>query len=385
MTDSRTITIARKEFFDHIRSRRFLILLGILILVATMGIFSGVADYHKKVKEYNDFQEMISSSPDGGSQLPAYMTLKPSVLLVFYQIGLLFVMIGGILGIAMGFDLVTREKESKSLKILLAHPAYRDEVINGKALGGVAAIALALGIVLLLSLGILLIAGLVPAGSDFLYIFLFSVTTFLYIFTCFAISLLMSTACEESGMALVYSLVIFIVLTSLIPAVVSSPLVMNAIIGPAPEMPQVLADQVMASLPGGGSDVPPANDSAKDPNRELWDHYNQQTREYGDRQMKLRDTQYLFSPAKNYEKITICLTSPNMIRFTLFFAHVESPVQKTDNQGQEMTVDTAYMPDLTFDESGILSLIAGNLVALLVLPFVFFGLAYVRFMRMDIR
>ncbi|GEM_PF-4930676 len=43
--------------------------------------------------------------------------------------------IGVVLGIAMGVDLVTREKESKSLKSLLAYPVFRDEMINGKAPG----------------------------------------------------------------------------------------------------------------------------------------------------------------------------------------------------------------------------------------------------------
>ena len=46
MPDPGIITIARKEFFDHIRSHKFLILLGILLLVVTMGILSGTADYH---------------------------------------------------------------------------------------------------------------------------------------------------------------------------------------------------------------------------------------------------------------------------------------------------------------------------------------------------
>ena len=53
--------------------------------------------------------------------------------------------------------------------------------------------------------------------------------------------------------------------------------------------------------------------------------------------MRLRDTQYLFSPAKNYEKITTCLTSPDMIRYMLYFTFIESPLQKTDEQGQEMS------------------------------------------------
>ena len=384
MAGSSTVTIARKEFFDHVRSRKFLVILAILLIVATIGILNGISDYHAQVKQYDSLQGLISSASGGDSGLPEYMTLKPSVLLVFYQMGTLFVMIGGILGIAMGFDLVTREKESKSLKILLAHPAYRDEVINGKALGGIVAIALALGIVLVLSLGTLLVAGIVPDGSEFATILLFSAITFLYIFTCFAIALLMSTICQESGKSLIYSLIVFIVLGFLVPAVVSSPLVMDRIIGPAPEMPQALTDQVMASLLDSGSGSTD-DGTDTDRNREAWDVYNRQTREYGDRQMKLRDTQYLFSPSKNYEKIATCLTSPTMIRYMLYFTHDEGQVQKVDDQGQELSVDIGYMPDINFDFSSILSLITGNIVALCILPSVFFGLAYVRFMRMDIR
>ena len=384
MADSGVITIAKKEFLDHLRSRKFLLILGILLIVACVGILNGVSDYHTKVKDYDSFQSIISASPRGGTGLPEYLTLKPSVLLVFNEMGTLFVMIGGILGIAMGFDLVTKEKESKSLKLLLAHPTYRDEVINGKALGGIAAIAIALAIVLVLSLALLLITGLVPDGLELLNILLFSAVTFLYIFTCFAISLLVSTACEESGKALIYSLVIFIVLGFLIPTVLSTPFVMEKIIGPAPEMPQVLSDQVITSLQSRGnkaqSDAP-----VEKQNSDAWSSFKEQTREYGDRQMRLRDVQYLFSPIKNYEKIVTCLTNPTMIRYMVYFTHDEGQVQMINDKGDALTVDTFYMPDIHFDFSGILSMITGNIIALCVLPSVFFGLAYVRFMRMDIR
>ena len=384
MAEPGVFIIAKKEFVDHVRSRKFLILLGILLIVACVGILNGVADYHAKVKDYDSFQSIISASPSGESKLPEYLTLKPSVLLVFNNMGTLLVMIGGILGIAMGFDLVTREKESKSLKLLLAHPTYRDEVINGKALGGIAAIALALAVVMVLSLALLLISGLIPDGLELLNILIFSAVTFLYIFTCFAISLLMSTAFEESGKALIFSLVIFIVLGSLIPTVLSTPFIMEKIIGPAPEMPQVLSDQVMASLQKSGNESQD-NAPAENTNRDAWDRYNDQTREYGDRQMALREVQYLFSPIKNYEKITTCLTSPTWTRFILYMTHNEGQVQKIDEEGNELLVSVSYTPDIEFDFSGILSLIMGNIIALCVMPFVFFGLAYVRFMRMDIR
>jgi ABC-2 type transport system permease protein len=384
MAEPGVIIIAKKEFVDHVRSRKFLLLLGILLVVACVGILNGIADYHAEVKDYNSFQSIISASPTGESKLPEYLTLKPSVLLVFNEMGTLFVMIGGILGIAMGFDLITREKESKSLKLLLAHPAYRDEVINGKALGGIAAIAIALAAVMVLSLALLLVSGLVPDGLELLYILIFSAVTFLYIFTCFAISLMMSAACEESGKALIFSLVIFIVLGSLIPTVLSTPFIMEKVVGPAPEMPLALSDQVMTSLQKSGSGSQ-KNDLTEEQSREAWSRFKEQTRAYGDRQMSMRDIQYFFSPVKNYEKIVTCLTDPIMIRYVVYFTHVETQVQTIDSKGDALTVDTFYMPDLDFDFSGILSMITGNIIALCILPSVFFGLAYVRFMRMDIR
>lgn len=383
MADSGIITIAKKEFFDHLRSRKFLLILGILLIVACVGILNGVSDYHAKVKEYDSLQQTVPPSSEYYSLLLDYMKLQPSALLIFYQMSTLFAVIGGILGIAMGFDLVTKEKESKSLKLLLAHPAYRDEVINGKALGGIAAIGLALGIITAASLAILLIVGIVPDISEFAIILLFSAVTFLYIFTCFAIALLMSTLCEESGQSLIFSLIIFMVLGSLVPAIVSSPLVMDKIIGQRPEMPSILIDQMMTW-------VNPANwkqDAAeiKSQNREAWDSYIQNTRDYGDQQMRLRDIQYLFSPTKNYEKITICLTNPVWIRYMLYMSSDEGVVQKIDDQGREISVDVSYTPKVDFDFAAILSLIIGNIIALLILPSLFFGLAYVRFMRMDIR
>jgi ABC-2 type transport system permease protein len=383
MADPGIITIAKKEFFDHIRSRKFLLILGILLIIAIVGMLNGVSEYRTTVKEYDHMQQFLPTQDQDDSPTLTFLRLKPSVLIVFYQMSVLVAVIGGILGIAMGFDLITKEKESKSLKLLLAHPAYRDEVINGKALGGMAAIALALGVVLVASLALLLILGLVPDVSEFVMILLFSAVTFLYIFTCFAISLLMSTLCEESGKALIYSLIIFVVLGSLVPAIVSSPLVMDKIIGQKPVIPEKIIDQMMrlADTPNEKQNI--TETAAM--NRDEWDSYNQKSREYGNRQIQFRDLQYLVSPTKNYEKITTCLTSPTWTRYVLYMATGDSLVQKIDNQGRRIWVSINYEPKIDFDFSGILSLIIGNLIALLILPCVFFGLAYVSFMKMDIR
>lgn len=388
MADPGVITIAKKEFRDHIRSRKFLVLLGILLIIAIVGMLNGVAEYHEKVKWYDEMQKYSSSSDDDSTPLNSYLKVKPSVLIVFYQMSVLVAVIGGILGIAMGFDLITKEKESRSLKLLLAHPAYRDEVINGKALGGMAAIALALGVVLVASLALLLILGLVPDVSECAMILLFSAVTFLYIFTCFAIALLMSTVCEESGKALIYSLIIFVVLGSLIPAVICSQLVMGLVIGEKPEMPGVIIDQMMGLAELPQNQVMTQNRTETQIgtlNRDAWDRYNQQLREYSNRELGLKEIQYLVSPTRNYEKIATCLTSPAWTRIVLYRSTGESLVQKIDNQGRRIWVSIDYEPKIDYDFSGILSLIIGNLIALLIFPSVFFGLAYVSFMKMDIR
>ena len=44
-----------------------------------------------------------------------------------------------------------------------------------------------------------------------------------------------------------------------------------------------------------------------------------------------------------------------------------------------------YVKLADFDFSEILAMIVGNFIALLIQPLVFFGLAYVSFMRMDVR
>jgi ABC-2 type transport system permease protein len=388
MADPGVVTIAKKEFFDHIRSRKFLVLLGILLIIAIVGMLNGVAEYHERVKWYDEMQKYSSPADDDSTPLNSYLKIKPSVLIVFYQMSTLVAVIGGILGIAMGFDLITKEKESKSLKLLLAHPAYRDEVINGKALGGMAAIALALGVVLVASLALLLILGLVPDVSECAMILLFSFVTFLYIFTCFAIALLMSTLCEESGKALIYSLIIFVVLGSLVPAVINSPLVMASILGGKPEMPVVIIDQIMGLAELPQNQVMTQNSTETQIgtlNRDAWDRYNQQLREYGNRELGLKEIQYLVSPTRNYEKIVTCLTSPAWTRIVLYRSTGESLVQKIDNQGRRIWVSIDYEPKIDYDFSGVLSLIIGNLIALLIFPSVFFGLAYVSFMKMDIR
>ena len=385
MAGSGLWTVAEKEFFDHIRSRKFLLIFGIFLVIAIIGMIGGISEYNASLEDYNDALS-VASSADSSFQGPNFMTEKPSILSVFSTIATYLVFLGGILGIAMGFDLITKEKESKSLKILLSHPLYRDEVINGKALGSILALCVALGIVLVLSLAFLLICGIIPEADEMAMIAVFAIVSFLLIFSYFAIALFMSTVSDDSGSALIYTIIIFIALSSLVPTI-SEDSVMENLIGSQPEMPQELLDTMQpsasttASATASGSTAETAENAAGGSrgntmrggpvqrDSAAWQSYNEEMQSYRQKRQMLQDTFALFSPSMNYETVTSAITSTDT-------TDVMRPGAggAFDRSNQEET-----------DTEGTIGKVMGNIIALLLFPAVFFGLAYMRFMRLDVR
>lgn len=367
MAASRLMTIAKKEFFDHIRSRKFILIFGILLVVAIVGMIGGIGDYNKNVDNYNKHQSTINSP------LSSYMVEKPSILSVFSTVATYLVFVGGILGIAMGFDLVSKEKESKSLKILLSHPVYRDEVINGKALGGIAAVGCALLVVLVIALATLLVYGIVPDGNEIVLIIIFGLVSFLLIFSYFAVALFLSTALDESGSALIYTMIIFIALSALVPTLANNT-VTEFIVGSQPELPQELIDQMQQ--PANSSEVAGVTVTFSNKgNNGDWDAFTEKMQAYWEKRQMVHDTLALFSPTMNYESVTTAITKEYSGTAMVLGGSGSTSVVSSFNiaSGEDAGID------------GILAMITANLIALLLFPAVFFGLAYLWFMRLDVR
>ncbi|SCL76089.1 ABC-type transport system involved in multi-copper enzyme maturation, permease component [Methanoculleus chikugoensis] len=352
MTATGLRIIAGKEFSDHLRSRRFHLLFAILAVVAAVGMITGAVQYSKDLSDYNAVQ-MIAENEDDPTLAGNLAGLKPSVLSAYSQMGMLMAGIGVVLGIAMGFDLVTREKESKSLKSLLAYPVFRDEVINGKALGGVGAIALAMGVVLAVSVAIMALFGIVPSVDEFVRILVFGVASFLLVFTFFALALLMSTVSKDSGSALLYSLIVMIVLSSFVPIFAYTP-VYSAVFGDAPTPPGMSTysyQQSSSAYTVTSVAVAYKSDDAVDP--EALAEYERASREYMNQKRAITDIVTLVSPTGNYQTILGAASQP--------------------------------AGDNTPGLGSLLGALARNIIALLAMPAAFFGLAWVRFMREDIR
>lgn len=345
MTANGMHIIAKKEFSDLIRSRRFHLLFGMLIVIAAVGMIAGVVQYTKDISDYNAVQS--SALSDDLSVAGDLAGMQPSFLSVYSRMGTMIAGIGVVLGIAMGFDLVTREKESKTLKTLLAHPIFRDEVINGKALGGLSAIAVAMGVVLVVSLAVLALFGIVPDLGEGARILIFGAVSFLLMAAFFSLSLLMSTVSKDGGSALLYSLIVMIVLSSFVPIFAYDP-VYSAVFGDPPDLPgtSTYAYQQSSST---YTKIGVTSDDAID-NEDLL-AYEKASREYTTQKQAVTDVVTLISPTANYQTIL----------------SVVSGMQDTSEFGD------------------LLSALASNIVALLVMPAAFFGLAWVRFMREDIR
>ena len=340
------IPMARKEFSDHLRSRNFLLITAILLLICTVGLIDGVTDYRKSLNAYNEGQ--VEMTERSGEDL-AFMQDRPSALSVFTTIGTQMSILGAILGIALGFNLITKEKESKSLKLLLSHPIFRDEVINGKALGSAAALLLPLGAVLAVALALLLIVGIVPDLREFGLILAFGLATALMILTYFSVALLMSIIAQNSGTALVYSLIVMIAFTMLVP-VATNATVMNTIIGEPPEFPTMPSMNDVRDMGTGVGEVGEVR--VIDTEGEEWQQFWEARREYEERRSAAHSVLCLISPSMNYEA-------------TL------DPLDQASGSGADSMDPVSGM--------------GKNIFALVAFPAVFFALAYSRFMRLDIR
>jgi len=215
MTAERAFIVAKKEFADQVTGWRFLVILALFLAIALAGTYSGVGSYERELDRYA--QELATMDDRFDEPGRMVMPWKPPVEGIYSSMFRTLVSYGGILALALGFDLVSKEKESRSLKTLLARPVYRDEIINGKALGGVALLVLVVGSALLLSTALLLVFSFVPSPDDLWMILTYAGVTLLFLVTFFSIALALSTLCRKSGSALLLAVVVFILLVFLAP------------------------------------------------------------------------------------------------------------------------------------------------------------------------
>ena len=182
-----TLTIAEKELKDQLGSKRFLILFGFMILLSGLAAYQGV-DFIK----------------DNTQATFLYIFSGTQMSFSFIQI---MVMFGPILGMAMGFDVVNKERTTGTLSVLLGQPIYRDSVINGKFLAGASTLSvLGLGTIAI-TVGLTIpMLGYGPTVSEALKIVTLAGLTLLYLIFWLSIGMLFSVIAKKTSTSMLASI-----------------------------------------------------------------------------------------------------------------------------------------------------------------------------------
>jgi ABC-2 type transport system permease protein len=134
-----------------------------------------------------------------------------------------------IIGIALGFDAVNSERTSGNLSRLLSQPIYRDNVINGKFLAGVVMLAILIisVVVLVGGLGLRMI-GVPPEPEEVFRLVTFIIISILYGAFWMSLAVLFSTVFKKTATSVLASIAIWLFLflfTSLIAGLVANSVV----------------------------------------------------------------------------------------------------------------------------------------------------------------
>ena len=175
MNKNCVLTLAQKEFSDKLYEQSFFVLLA--IFMGTMFVY---LQSHAGGDNFGDVVQVIA---------------------VFFPLT----------GIALGYDGIIKEKNSKSLNVLLTHPVFRDNIVTGKFLG----ISITLALVVFLSLIIIaasdfLISGKVAEFDSLLRLLIFGIFTFFYLLIFAAFGLFASVWCKTEIDSLTFGVLVWI-------------------------------------------------------------------------------------------------------------------------------------------------------------------------------
>ncbi len=119
-----------------------------------------------------------------------------------------------VLGIAFGFDAISGERAEGTLPRLVSQPIFRDDVINGKFAAGLAVIGLILVAVTALIAGVTILRlGIVPTAEDVVRLAVWLVVSVIYVGFWLAFATLCSVAFRRAATALLIAIGLWIVAT----------------------------------------------------------------------------------------------------------------------------------------------------------------------------
>jgi ABC-2 type transport system permease protein len=325
------LVVARKEFADHILSVRFYVLLVIMGGAALIPIYFAAETIRSLADAASGstalFLKLFTFSP---SDLSSSTSDLNSLLRVTEFVAIT----APLLGVAFSFDAVNGERHEGTLPRLLSQPIHRDSVINGKFLAGLGVIGLVLAAVVLVISGFgLLRLGIVPEAAEILRLTLWYLLTTLYVAMWLAFGMLLSVVIRRAATSALIGLGawLFVAMPSPLPF-----------------------GQLLAQI--AGTTLAPQAGTA-----------DQQLAALGTQQFLLR-----LLPSTLYREASIVLLNP-LVTTTSAPTTLSQYVQSQQQLVSRLSLDQSML------------IIWPHIVVLTAITVVCFALAYIAFMRQEVR
>ncbi|MEW6451789.1 MAG: ABC transporter permease subunit, partial [Pseudomonadota bacterium] len=192
-----------RELFDNLTSARMLVLELLVVLLGGVVVYFAVDQIRNTTAE-DPFLFLRLFAPPGQSLLSFVVVL--SILVPVIAIGL-------------GFDAVNGEYNRRTLSRILAQPIYRDALLLGKFLAGLATISISLITLWLLVVGFGLVRlGIPPSGEELGRMLMFLLITIAYAGVWLALAMLFSIIFRSTATAALVALGLWLFLSLLWPA-----------------------------------------------------------------------------------------------------------------------------------------------------------------------
>ncbi len=207
--------IAKKELKDIMRSKIFLYMVILLVVLTITSLTVSFLVFNSQVDEY---QKSVNVLKQLGKEPPAPPKLYPLTLLrgvVDY-----IEIVGAILGILLGYISISKERNTKAFKLLLTRPISKRDITYGKIISNalfILALMTVVGIMIILS--IYFIGGVMLSGVELLKVFLFIIFSTMYILLFFMISFFLSLQQKTIVHALIISFIIWLVFVLILPQI----------------------------------------------------------------------------------------------------------------------------------------------------------------------
>jgi ABC-2 type transport system permease protein len=191
-----------KELSDHLTSIRMRVLEWLVVLIALAALYGAIQQVKDTTAEDPFlFLRLFTTSRD---PLPSFVSFL-SFLVPLMAIGL-------------GFDAVNGEHNRRTLSRILSQPIYRDALLFGKFLAGLATLAISLIALWLLVVGLgLLLIGIPPGAEEIARSFVFLLVTIIYAGVWLALALLFSVVFRSAATAALITLGLWLLVTFIWP------------------------------------------------------------------------------------------------------------------------------------------------------------------------